>query len=239
MVEDKYPDELFDEMEEESKKITEEQLVEQGLKIIERTVIDYRERGYTVYLYTLEDTEPLVASSRLDKIDEIKLALEEWIPVKARFAVKSRLIGIDGMKEEIIESRIRAIVDVQRITDFRLPWQKVVVSRRNRIYIRRKTDIIFFEETENAIVLEDYMKSKGLVTMEMIALIGGNKKIEELDEMSQIKGIYWLTREMWKALKERLGIERKKEQKEEAKEPETEETVTSQELQELPETVEV
>ncbi|MHA1589619.1 MAG: hypothetical protein ACTSVA_03315 [Candidatus Njordarchaeales archaeon] len=220
-LEYKSPDELFEELEEETQKTSEQELLEQGLKIIERTIIDYRERGFSVYLYTIEDTEPLIASVRLDKINEIKENLENWIPVRAKFAVRSRIIGIDGMKEEIVESRIRAIVSIEQIKDFKLPWQKVVVSRRNRIFVRKENTVLFFEDTENAIALEDYMRAKGLDTITVIMVTGGNIRINDADDIKQIRGIYWLTKEMWQNLKHRLALESKEEVKEEKKEEES------------------
>ena len=238
----KTPDEIL-EAEEEVEKIDEEELLEQGLKVIERIVIDYRERGYTVYLYTLEDEEPFVASIRLNGIDEVKKKLEEWIPVKVKFAVKTRTIGIDGMKEEILETRIRAIVQVEPITDYRLPWQKVTVNRRNRIYIRKETDVIFFQETENAIALEDYMKNKKLDMLQVIAVFGGNKKLEDLTEFDQIKGVFWLTKEMWWAIKERLNKQNEVVNEETEKNSEVKEEVDTNlhltNTDDLPEEVEV
>ena len=219
-LEYKSPDELFEEIEEESQKTSEQELIEQGLKIIERMIIDYRERGFSIYLYTIEDSEPLVSNVRLDRIDEIRDYLEKWIPVKVKFAVRSRIIGIDGMKEEIVESRIRAIVNIEQIKDFKLPWQKVTVSRRNRIFVRKESNVLFFEDTENAIALEDYMRAKGLDTITVIMVIGGNIRINDADDIKQIRGIYWLTKEMWQNLKQRLSLESKEGTKEEKKEAE-------------------
>ena len=127
------------------------------------------------------------------------------MPVRAKFAVKKRIIGIDGMKEEIIESRIRAITSIEPSNDFRLPWQKVTVYKRNRIYVRVENTIYFFEETENAVALEDYMRAKGLDSITLIMITGGNVKIHAMEDIRQIRGIYWLTKEMWKSLKERLN----------------------------------
>ena len=199
----KSPDELFEEMEEEleQSKTTEQQLVEQGMAILERTVIDAKQSAFTVYLYTIEDREPFIAAKKLEGVDKILEYLQQWLPARVKFAVRKRVIGVDGTREEIIETRIRQILGVQPIDDFRLPWQRVTVRRRHRIYIRTMDGIIFFDETENAAALEDYMKAKGEIELDVIMVTAGNVKIEEAD---RIQGIYWLTREMWRSLKQRM-----------------------------------
>jgi len=199
----KTPDELFDEAEEEIDRrvAAEQELVEQGMQILERTVIDARVRTYTVYLYTLEDPEPYVVSSSLDGVKQVLQLLEQWLPARIKFAVRKRVIGVNGYREEILETRIRRILEVKPLTDFKLPWQKVTVRRKHRIFIRLGNEVIFFDETENSDALEDYMKAKGEIEMEVIMVTAGNIRIGETE---RIQGIYWLTREMWRSLKQRL-----------------------------------